>query len=77
VGTAHHLVHQVDPGDSGDPQAVSPGEAPSFSAFIPASRIDGQSLPRGMCLNPSPGAIGIAPIPDTSSQVGRPSLLVT
>ena len=47
--------------------AVSPGEAPSCSAFIPASRIDGQSLPRGMCVSPSPGVVGIAPTPETSS----------
>jgi hypothetical protein len=26
-----------------------------FSAFIPASRIEDQSLPWGMCFNPSPG----------------------
>src|SRR5215831_617539 len=57
--------------------AVSPGEASSGSAFIPASRIDGQSLPRGMCINPSPGAVGIAPTPETSSQAGSRCLLVT
>jgi hypothetical protein len=57
--------------------AVSPGEAPSCSAFMPASRIDGQSLPRGMCVSPSPGAVGIAPTPETSSQAVQSCLLVT
>ena len=57
--------------------AVSPGEAPSCSAFIPASRIDGQSLPRGMCVSPSPGVVGIAPTPETSSQAIESFLLFT
>ena len=57
--------------------AVSPGEAPSYSAFMPASRIDGQSLPRGMCVSPSPRVVGIAPTPETSSQVVPSFLLVT
>jgi hypothetical protein len=57
--------------------AVSPGEAPSCSAFMPASRIDGQSLPRGMCVNPSPGVVGITPTPETSSQAILSFLLFT
>src|SRR5215510_13586696 len=57
--------------------AVSPGEAPSCSAFMPASRIDDQSLPRGMCVNPSPGVVGITPTPETSSQAIESLLLFT
>ena len=57
--------------------AVSPGEASRCSAFMPASRIDDQSLPRGMCVNPSPGVVGIAPTPETSSQAIESFLLCT
>ena len=47
--------------------AASPEQAASLSAFIPASRIDDQSLPWGMGLSPSPGAVGITPTPESSS----------
>jgi hypothetical protein len=57
--------------------AVSPGEAPSCSACLPAARIEDQSLPRGMCVNPSPGVVGIAPTPDTRSQAAKSCLLFT
>src|SRR5437660_12788980 len=52
--------------------AASPGEAPSLSAFMPASRIEDQSLPWGMCVSPSPGAVGITPTPGSSSQTLEP-----
>jgi hypothetical protein len=57
--------------------AVWPGETPSLSTFIPASRIDSQSRPRGICVTPSPGRVGIAPTPDTSAQVAKSFLLFT
>ena len=57
--------------------AASPGQASSLSAFIPASRIEDQSLPWGMSINPSPGAVGITPTPESSSQVlQRPPLKI-
>jgi hypothetical protein len=48
--------------------AASPGQTPSASASIPASRIEDQSLPWGKCFNPSPGAVGMTPTPESSSQ---------
>ena len=36
-----------------------------------------RSLPRGMCVSPSPGAVGIAPTPETSSQAVQSCLLFT
>ena len=49
--------------------AASPGQASRLSAFIPASRIEDQSLPWGMCINPSPRTVGMTPTPESSSQV--------
>ncbi len=34
---------------------------------MPASRIEDQSLPWSICINPSPRAVGIAPTPESSS----------
>src|SRR5262245_19129561 len=34
---------------------------------MPASRIEDQSLPWGLCVSPSPGAVGITPTPESSS----------
>jgi hypothetical protein len=55
--------------------AASLSQAPCLSAFIPASRIEDQSLPWGMCFSPSPRAVGIPPTLGSSSQVlaGDPS----
>ena len=55
--------------------AASPDQVSRLSAFIPASRIEDQSLPWGMRLNPSPGAVGIAPTPESSSHAERTYLL--
>src|SRR5215813_13370181 len=45
------------------------------AAFRPASRIEGQSLPWGLWVNPSPRTVGITPTRASSSGVPRPKLL--
>src|SRR5512138_1845317 len=77
------LLSLVQPNDSSFPfllvpLSISPcslGRVGSrCAAFIPASRIEDQSLPWGIWVNPSPRTVGITPTRASSSGVLRPNL---
>jgi hypothetical protein len=53
------------------------GQTPRCTAFMPASRIEDQSLPWGMCFTPSPRTVGITPTPGSSSRVLHPPIWST
>src|ERR671924_2398087 len=61
------------------PLSISPcslvGVGSRCAAFRPASRIEDQSLPWGLWVNPSPRTVGITPTLESSSGVPRPNLL--
>src|SRR5882724_12607921 len=72
------LLSLVQPNDSCFPfllvrLSISPcslvGVGSRYAAFMPASRIEDQSLPWGMWFNPSPRTVGITPTLESSSGV--------
>src|SRR5215471_8877325 len=77
------LLSLVQPNDSCFPFLLVPLSIPPCSlvrvgsrcaAFMPASRIEDQSLPWGMWINPSPRTVGITPTLESSSGVREPDL---